>query len=67
MVIYSQPSGVCLSRGDGAIQRPPKHLWMSDKPQKRALAIAPWATFSTDTSMQLLIIISHSKEVLIFI
>ena len=33
---------VCLSRGDGAIERRPKHLWTSDKPQKQATAKAAW-------------------------
>ena len=27
-----------LSRGDGAIRRPPEHLWTSNKPQKQATA-----------------------------
>ena len=39
-----QPA-VCLSRGDGAIWRPPEHLWMSDKPQKQAIAKVALATF----------------------
>ena len=40
---------VCLSRGDGAIQRPPEHLWMSDKLKKQATAKAVWAIFNTNT------------------
>ena len=28
---------------------PPEHSWMSDKPQKQAIAKASWATFSTNT------------------
>ena len=42
---------VCLSRGDEAIYRPPEYSWMSDKPQKQAIAEAAWATFSTNTCL----------------
>ena len=40
-----QPT-VFLSMGDGAILRPPEHLWISDKPEKQATAKAAWAVFS---------------------
>ena len=43
-----QPA-VCLSRGYRAIWRPPKHWWMSNKPQKQATTKAAWATFRTNT------------------
>ena len=29
-----QPA-ICLSRGDGVIYKPPKHLWTTDKPQQK--------------------------------
>ena len=38
-----------LSRGDGAISKPPEHLWTSDKPEKQAIAKTAWATFSTNS------------------
>ena len=31
----------CLSSGDGAIQRSPQHLWMSDRTQKQGAAKQP--------------------------
>ena len=54
-----QPA-VCLSRGVGAIWRPPKHSWMSDKPQKQATGKAVWASFSTNGYLAELLIIVYS-------
>ena len=42
---------VWWSRGDRAIKRPPKHLQMSDKPQKQATAKVAWATFTINSCM----------------
>ena len=38
---------VCLSRGVGAIYRPHKHSWTSNKPQKQARTKAARVTFNT--------------------
>ena len=46
---------VCLSRGDGAIWRPPEYLWMSEKPQKQATTKSAWAMFSTNTWLNCLL------------
>ena len=42
---------VCLSRGYAAILRRPKHLWMSERPQKQATAKAAWETFNINTCL----------------
>ena len=57
-MIYSQLTAYPCS-GDGAIQRPPQHSWMSDSSQKQATAKAAWVTFSSDTVVQTLVYYVH--------
>ena len=66
VIIYSCLS-VCLSREDGAIERPPKHQQTSDKPQKQATAKAARAIFGTNTYLQLpeLLVNVYSYQVMV--